>query len=232
MDKDLIKENILSRIENGKDKIISKNNFYLIKVIWIIFAIILISFLVFLISFVIFSSQQSQLDLLLQFGISGFLNFLLSLPWLLIVITILVLLLLHGFLRGKIRLYKKPALYTFLVILFLIIGGGTILAKTSIHQEIIKLAEDKNLVTVSDTYHKYNHRKARGLYAGKISEIKEENIVIKDQKGKKIIVDINKKSNTKIKAEDSILIFGKDQHGKIKAIKIKQIEEKGKNKMK
>ncbi|MDD5221074.1 MAG: hypothetical protein PHV47_00455 [Candidatus Pacebacteria bacterium] len=221
-----IKENILADIKSGKEKMRSKYIFYLISVFWIISSVILLVSLMFLISFLIFSGQKSELNLLWQFGISGFINLILSLPWLIISGCILVFLLLHQLLRDKSILYKRPIIYTLLILLFFIIGSGTIMAKTSMHENIINLAQEKNFPEVSKIYQKYIYRKARGIYVGRISQVGEGEIVVRDNKGHKTTVNLNKESKNELKNNDTVIIFGKNQRGKVRAIKIKQIGNK------
>lgn len=138
-----IKEEVLNKIESGQIKMKSKTHFLfrLALMSFTIFFIFMIS--AFLISYIWFSLRTGGQIFLLSFGAKGFYNFILALPWFLLIINIFLLFFLDWLLKSFEFGYKSPILYLFMGTFVVITLAGTALNMTPFHLKMMKRAEEK-----------------------------------------------------------------------------------------
>ncbi len=139
-----IKDKVLEQIKSGKIGMRSKS-YFLAKLMLLVFVTILTTLVsIFLLSFIIFSSNLDGSLFLVRFGGSGLYNFLLTLPWYLLVVDIFLLLFLDLLLKSFRFGYKSPVLYLFIGTFIVITILSTTINLTSFHQNIMnRLGQEK-----------------------------------------------------------------------------------------
>ncbi len=132
-----IKEKVLDQIKSGKVSMRSKA-YFLVKLGLLTFVTILTTLVsVFLLSFIIFSSSVDGSIFLVRFGGSGLYNFVLTLPWYLLVVDIFLLLFLDLLLKSFRFGYKSPVLYLFIGTFVVVTIVSTSINLTSFHQRVM-----------------------------------------------------------------------------------------------
>ncbi len=132
-----IKEKVLDQIKSGKVSMRSKA-YFLAKLGLLTFVTILTTLVsIFLLSFIIFSSSVDGSIFLVRFGGSGLYNFVLTLPWYLLVVDIFLLLFLDLLLKSFRFGYKSPVLYLFIGTFVVVTIVSTSINLTSFHQRVM-----------------------------------------------------------------------------------------------
>jgi hypothetical protein len=141
-----IKEEVLNKIKSGQINMRSKA-YFLVKLGFLSILTVLITLVsIFLLSFVLFSSSLDGSLFLVRFGGTGLYNFILTLPWYLLIVDIFLLLLLDVLLKSFSFGYKSPILFLFAGTFIVITAISTLLNFTPFHQKIMNTVErNKNL---------------------------------------------------------------------------------------
>jgi hypothetical protein len=141
-----IKEEVLNKIKSGQINMRSKA-YFLVKLGFLSILTVLITLVsIFLLSFVLFSSSLDGSLFLVRFGGTGLYNFILTLPWYLLIVDIFLLLLLDVLLKSFSFGYKSPILFLFAGTFIVITTISTLLNFTPFHQKIMNTVErNKNL---------------------------------------------------------------------------------------
>lgn len=147
-----LKEQILVKIKSGQIKV--KPKFY-----FVLRALLLISGLVaagllllYLISFVFFILRANGLWQASAFGLRGWGLLFSSLPWLLLVVIGFFVLVMEILVKHFSFAYRRPVLYSVVVIVAFLGLTGFVLAQTSLHQNLWEQAEAENLPLAGPLY--------------------------------------------------------------------------------
>src|SRR3990167_5968497 len=107
-----IPEQITEKIRAGDIKMKSKSYFMVMAVFFSLATVILFVFSIYMFSFIIFYLRISGILFLPQFGSVGIKSLFVSLPWVLISFSVLMILFLEFFAEKFEFIYKRPALYS------------------------------------------------------------------------------------------------------------------------
>lgn len=225
-----IKERILEKIKQGKVKMRPKI-YFVFKTILIIFGIFLfLGLSLFLLSFIHFHLRISGLWYLPRFGLGGLAIYFKSLPWLLILVFIVLILLLEVLSRKFSIVWKKPLLYSFLAIFAILIIGTFILDKTSVHPRLLFETQRGKIPPLAPLYREIGLPEFRDFHRGIVERVGEKEFLLKKVDGKELKVSFPKEIKfpleLEIKEGDSVVIMGKKEDSKIKAIKIRKVEDR------
>jgi len=216
-----LKDNILTKIKAGQIKMKPKI-YFLAKVILIILAVIgLILLGLYFISFLIFSLRLRGTLYLPHFGWWGIKRFLLSLPWILILIILGILIGLELFAKNVAALYRKPLLYSLLILIALLIIGGLLLERTSFHPSLIrrKIMPQRMLPPPPSN-----------VWRGIISKIEDDQVILKNLLGQEYEIQISSSTLIvpfeELKEGDSVLIIGRRNGSTIAACRIQKLEDR------
>ncbi|MCX6729920.1 MAG: hypothetical protein NT058_00240 [Candidatus Portnoybacteria bacterium] len=178
-EKNSIKDRILNEIKKGDIKMHPKFT-YALKAIFVILAVlILIAIMIFLMSFIVFSLENNGAQFLVGSGIGGVLFLMHSLPWVLILIILIAILLIESLIKRFKFAYRRPLIYSLLVVLVAGVACGLLMHHESFHRGISCLINDA-------FYEEKENINLPNTYKGKILESDENFIRIEEINGKVI----------------------------------------------
>ncbi len=167
-----IKEQIFEKIKSGEVNMKSKY-YFLIKII-LLAVTIFVTFLLsaFIVSYVLFSIKTSGNVLLLGFGARGFYHFILTLPWIVLCVDILLILFLDWLLKSFRFGYNSPVLFLFIGTLASITLLAYLINLTSFHNSVMRMSEDRRIPVAGDFYKglKKSHG-GQGVFLGEVISI-------------------------------------------------------------
>lgn len=167
-----IKDQIFEKIKSGEVSMKSKY-YFLIKIILLAITIF-ITFLLtaFIVSYVLFSIKTSGNVILLGFGARGLYHFILTLPWIILAIDVLLILFLDWLLKSFRFGYNSPVLFLFIGTLASITLLAYLINLTSFHNSIMKISEDRRIPVAGDFYRglRKSHG-TQGLFIGEVVSI-------------------------------------------------------------
>lgn len=232
--KNSIKNMVLDKIKKGKAKMKPRWHFVLKGVLVALGVALLLFTLLYLFSFILFVLAKSGVVFIPSFGPRGVGLFLMSLPWILIILSIVALAVLGILVKKYSFAYKKPTMYSLLGILLIVFLGGFFVNKTKVHDEAMRFAQDRKLPVAGPLYRKYNEMADRdSICVGKILELSSDRLLVLDADDNEIEIKIDPK--TRIPRSDNSLSFGEDvlvmfeereEGGELFAIGIKHLKEK------
>lgn len=167
-----IKEQIFEKIKSGEVSMKSKY-YFLIKII-LLAVTIFVTFLLsaFIVSYVLFSIKTSGNVLLLGFGARGFYHFILTLPWIILSIDVILILFLDWLLKSFRFGYNSPVLFLFIGTLASITLLAYLINLTSFHNSVMRISEVRRIPVAGDFYRglKKSHV-GQGVFLGEVISI-------------------------------------------------------------
>lgn len=188
------KKVVLEQIHNGEVLMRPRWHFFLKASLAITGIALTFLTLIYLMSFTLFALRFSGLLFVPFFGFEGFLILLASSPWPLIILTILFLFLFQLLVRKYAFGYRKPLLYTFLVLVVLAAIGSALLSP--IHKHAVERIRSGEHAFVSSMYKKYGSQLSEMVYPGKIIEITENGFGMEDRWGNRHTVVLDESTFT------------------------------------
>ncbi len=221
---------VLNKIKQGKIKMKPKS-YFIFKTLFfgagVVFAFLLS---VFLISFIIFLLRASGILNLPAYGLRGIAMFFGSLPWFLIIFTIIFIIVLEVFAKRFSIVYRKPLVYSILGIIIIILLVGVFIAKTPIHSKLFfKHAQKDKPSIVGLFYKKAFINSPEDIYFGTVLNVADNGFEIETKEGESFsVVAISKDRsrcsyNEDIQEGDMVMIIGDKDNSTIKAFKIRKI---------
>jgi len=215
-----ISEEVLLKIEEGNIKMKPKIRF-IIKLSLLVFgAVAVIFFALFVSSFIFFTLRMSGILFLPEFGFMGFKILFFSLPWILIFGLVALIATSELFIKHFSFVYKKPILYSVLIIVLLVFLGGFILDNTGFHTNLFKMARSGKLPMAEPFYKEYGIPKFNEMHYGIVFQIEGINFKIKNPREEELLILTSPKTKmpgSEIKKEDALIILGKRNGNTIKA---------------
>lgn len=230
-----IKEIVLAKIKSGQAKMKPKWHFVLRSVLLVSGIIILSIALFYLVSFILFALRQTGVLFMPAFGLAGVKAFFVSLPWILILVSIIFIIALEILVRQYSFAYRKTFLYSlFAIILFIVLGGWVTFA-SGLHQGLFNQATQGKLPVAGPLYRGMGFGHPQDVYVGKIEKIGEKGLDIQNQAGEKLEIKASPETRfpfgTDFEEGDTVMVFGKMEKGSsVEAIGIHCINDKIKNK--
>lgn len=228
-----IKDEVLKKIQTGQISMRSKA-YFLIKLGFLSILTVLITVVsIFLLSFVLFSSSLDGSLFLVRFGGSGLYNFVLTLPWYLLLVLIFLLILLDLLLKSFSFGYKSPAVFllggTFLVIT----GLSTLVNFTPFHQSIMDRVEKDKTLPFHNIYDGVDSRYQKpGTWKGYVGKINGNSfkfkyvIGIKGEFGEAEVFAVNEITVVgKLAEGDLVFVAGNILDNRIMAYGIKKLNK-------
>ncbi len=219
---------VISEIKQENISMHSRLYFMFRTSLWVLAIVFIFAATLYLVSLITFIISGNALGGLAFFGMRGFVIMLHSLPWLLI-LAVASLILLLEFLSSHFRfMYKRPFVYSLLAFLTILIVGGTLLAKTTLHKRAFKLTESYNLPIAAPLYHGYALRHSEHMHIGVIEQIVGNEILITTRDGNTVTILIQKstKRPSRVVLEDgmTVMVVGKKDGTTIIAEGIRPLE--------
>lgn len=221
MEKD-IKNSILDKIKKGNIRKIPKIVFDLKKTLWVFLILVLFLITLFLGSFILFALQFSGLMSLPNFGILGFQILMGNFPWILLSLFVILVLTLEAIVSRYKFLYKRPLIYSFLILVVVASCVSFFVWKASLQDRIYK--NFKNDTVLQYFYNQYLNPPPDVFHPGTVLEATANGFVLEGSNRAPINVEISDDTKIpkgfKISPGNRILVIGKMKDGVIQALAI------------
>ncbi len=179
-----IKEEVLNKIKTGQIGMRSKAYFLAKLVLLSILTILITLVSIFLLSFILFSSSLDGSLFLVRFGGTGLYNFVLTLPWYLLLLDIFLLILLDTLLKSFSFGYKSPVVFLFGGTILVITGISTLVNFTPLHQNIMNKIDKNKTLPFHKIYDGVDSRYQKpGTWKGYVGKINGNSFKFKYVKG-------------------------------------------------
>lgn len=214
-----VKNKVLDQIKGGKVAMRPRWHFVLKGALVLVGMCILILGLVYLESFIMFVLIGTGLGFIPAFGLAGLVTFLLSAPWLLIILAILFVLILEYLVCNYSFGYRKPLLYTVLGIVGFSVLGAFLVSESGLHYQAMERAKDSRLPIVGGMYRDYGLAPHKEVHLGVFSTSTERGFILLSRTGDDLEVVIN--SSTKVPSANfllpgqRLLILGFEEGGEV-----------------
>jgi hypothetical protein len=185
--------------------------------------------LVYIISFIIFVLHRNGVWFLPSFGFKTLGLVLVSLPWLLIFVTLVFVAILEIFVRHYAFAYRRPLLYSAFAIIALVIAGGFIVAETPLHLQFYRLSREGRLPFADQLYKGFGGERFEHVHPCQVTEIPSENILTcQEMDGDvfQIVItpDTRFPLGTDFSVDDRVLVIGQRGTSSITAEGIRKID--------
>lgn len=220
-----IVESVAEKIKEGKIKMKSKSYFIVRAFFFATLAVLVLLFSIYIFSFIIFYARISGMWFLPQFGFTEFRDLFLALPWILILFSVAMVLLLEYFAEKIEFIYKHPALYSLLAIIVITGGVSFWLGFTPFHTTVLEAVNEGKLPFMAPLYQGYTAKKFMNFHHGIVSKINNDGFDIITPNGEDISVFTDGPRQDDIQEGNPIVIIGQRGGQKIHALKIKKTKE-------
>ncbi len=215
-----IKEKVLSAIEDGKVLMRPRWHFILKATLAFIgFAFLMVA-LVYILSFIIFTLRESGAWYVTPFGMRGLRAFLVAVPWLLILISIILIVVLEVLVRRYAFVYRRPLLYSVVAIVGLTFLMGVVVERTPLHPGLMRHADQKRLPIGDRLYEGYGHRQAPDVHPGVVSKILDSGFEMGTARASvRVVITAATKftPDNRIGLGERVVVFGPFVNGEIQA---------------
>jgi len=224
-----ISKAVLEKIKTGQVKMRPKIHFILKTALITLGAIVAALFLLYIISFIAFALRVSGIIFTPGIGYRGFGPFLFALPWLLISVALALVLILEFLVRKFSFAYRKPILYSLLVIFFVVMLGSFVVAQTDFHSRFLDQAERNELPLMGGFYKDYGNPKHGNINIGVIYEKVDNGFNMETRRGEDLSVmfspDTSFVSDDDIKENDTVVVVGYKKDNIIQAVGVREVDD-------
>lgn len=154
-----IRDRVAAAIASGQIKMRPRWHFAAQAALLAVGVILFALALLYVASFVVFIMHQTGLWRAPGFGWVGLRAFLFSLPWLLLAAALIFLVILEVLVKRYAFAYGRPLFYSVIGIVLLVIVGGFLVERTSLHRGLLRQAKENRLPWVGPLYRNYNFDK-------------------------------------------------------------------------
>lgn len=187
-----MKKSILNKIEHGEVAMRPHWQFVLQGVALITAAVFAVGALVYVASFVLYILQWSGAVYAPQFGTYGLVAFVLTIPWRLALIGLILLALIHVLVKRFAFSYHRPFLYTIIGVLVFTFVSALFIAQTSTHDQVRERMADQPLPLLASLYD--TDRPAELLTFGTVVDFVDDTYVLETATGEMLTVVTTKRT--------------------------------------
>ncbi len=231
--KKTIRERVLEAIKTGRVKMRPKWQFAAAAILFVAAGVLLALTILYLVSFIIFTTRQTGVSFVPLFGLRGWLVFFLSLPWLLILLSVIFVIVLELLMLRYSFAYRRPLLYSALAILALALVGGLLLARTSLHRRLFHAAQQHHLLFGEGLYQQFGGQQFGNIRPGKITELTANGFVMTDRRGQVVTVMITPQTRLPFDKEfsvgDVVVVFGDQATSTVEALGVRKVGDRSRN---
>lgn len=219
-------ERVIQSIENEKIQMLPKWHFILRISLLVVGTILASLSLLYLVSFIIFALRQNGSWFAPQFGLEGWGILFVSLPWILIIGSIIFVIIVGVLVKKYSFAYGRPLLYSALGIVVMAGIGGFLIALSPLHSGLLLQAEEKKLPIAGPMYRQYAHQYPKKVILGRIIEKIPTGFNLRDQEYQVIMVEVTPRTILPpqgLTIEELVIVMGEKDHNTIKAMAIKPL---------
>ncbi|MFZ3019946.1 MAG: hypothetical protein WA051_00245 [Minisyncoccia bacterium] len=221
---------VLREIKEGKLSMKPKWHF-IVKTIFGVLAVFLsLSILLYITSFVSFAIKTNGAVFAPEFGFRGIGIFLMAVPWLLILVGVISIVLVESLIRRYSFGYKKPIVYSLLVILVLIVFGNLIDDNLKFHERFSNYAGRRGVPMFKLFYSNFLDKEQWEIHMGLISTSTNGGFILETRNEGNLNIQIN--PDTKIQPglelinDIAVVVFGERVENTVQAIGVKRIGDR------
>ncbi len=231
--KSKIEKNILSKIERGEVKMKSKSYFIFRSVLAVFSLLLLTLFLFYIGSLIMFVLRTNDIFLLRGMGFKGIRAIFISFPWYLVFLSFFLIILVQVFGSKYPVVYRRPLLYSFVIILLFSIIGSVLIEMSSVHHYFFKRAQKQEMFLGSGMYRNLGDIDLSYRHSGVVLSIDGLDIVIKEDSEKILRVEITRDTRGKKMLQDisvgsKIIVIGEIDGDLVRAHAIRCLNRAGK----
>jgi len=224
-----IRDKVLDSIKTGRVTMRPRWHFVLRAAFAIVGAVFLSLTLLYLASFIVFIVHYNGAWYVPAFGMRGLRVFLLSLPWILILVALIFVGILEVLVRRYTFAYRRPLLYSAAGVMILVMVGGIAVARTPFHQGFMRRAEDRHLPFAGGMYREFGMRKMDHIHKGTVNEVNENGFVMRGRMGDQFTIVFTPQTRLPygydFQMGDMVVIFGDRVSSTITAFGVRRIED-------
>lgn len=222
-----IKDKILRKLADGEVKMRPKFYFMIRTVMVAVTAVILALAILFLLSFVIFQLRFSGLIHTPFLGGPGIKAFMIGLPWLWVLVIIGLIAVLEYLLQSFSFTYKRPLVYSLVVLLIGASVLGFVVAKTPLHEKFSERAFDRRLPVAGGLYRGMEKDLLQHVQFGKIVEIQDNKFTLETRSGEQLVIQLDDRTEIhppdELQTGDTVLIVGNKNNGTVEAVRVQKM---------
>ncbi len=218
---------VLEAINTGKVQMVPRWRFALSAGLLGTGAIIVSLTLLFVVSLIVFMLNESGAWLVPGFGPRGWYAFFVSLPWLLIVVSIIFLVLLEILVRRYAFAYRRPLLLSLAGITLFVSMSSFIFARTGLHHQLATFALGPHMPFPGYFYQEFHSGTLRNIHRGQIKTLTNRGFLLGVRQDELISVLVT--NNTRLpagavfSAGDRVMVFGQPQGYEFEAFGVRKI---------
>jgi hypothetical protein len=224
-----IEKKVSEKIKSGDIKMKSRAYFVLRTILLAVIIVILALFIIYLISFIIFSLHASGVWFLPSFGFHSIGVLFGSLPWLLVVLSIVLILALEIFAERLSFVYHRPVVYSLIFIIVAVVLASILVGMTSFHSSLFENSRDHNLPIIGQFYRGYGSPRIHNVHNGVVTGLTNNGFNIETPNGEIFNVILNSQNlsalQATIKVGDTIVVVGNKNGNNIQATDVRKIQE-------
>jgi hypothetical protein len=224
-----IEKKVSEKIKSGDIKMKSRAHFVWRTILLVSVIVILALFVIYLISFIIFSLHTSGVWFLPGFGFSDIGILIGSLPWLLIVLSIVLILVLETFAERLTFVYHRPVVYSLVFIIVAVFLASFLIGITPFHSNLFESAYDQHLPIIGQFYRNYGTPRIHNVHNGVVTKLTDNGFTIETPNGEALNVILDYKNlaalQSTIKVGDTIVVVGNKNGNNIQATDVRKIQE-------
>jgi len=175
-------DEVINTIRSSGAKMHSRAYFVTRAVLVILASAFLFLMVLFVATFIIFALQQNGGFFATNFGPGGWSVFFFSLPWSLLLLSIVLVLILWILLRRYSLIYHQPFLYTLLILVVVVSLTCFFLSAGFIHGGILRYVS-RNPVPVVTGVYEFETSPMSGIYRGQIAMLATSSFILENALG-------------------------------------------------
>lgn len=222
-----IHERVLERIKGGEVSMHSHWYFVLRGALLAVGIIALALTVFFIFSFIIFALRVSGVWFMPVFGWRGFGEFIWSLPWLLIVVSLVFIIILEILTRHYALAYRQPLLYSALFIIAIAALGSVAFAQLPLHRSFLLKANENKLPVAGFLYRGFALQEQEHIYPGVVREMASDGFQLQTRRQEILRVLITQDAKLpyeKITVGNFVIVFGERDEGVVRAMGVRLLD--------
>lgn len=202
---------VINTIKSGEIRMHSRSYFIARTLLAVVSAVLVFFFILFISTFIIFALQENGGFFATGFGPVGWLIFLGSLPWSLLLLSIALILVLWLLLRRYAIVYHQPFLYILLILIVVISLACFFFSAGAIHGGIYRYVSRNPIPVVTGVY-EFETAPMNGIYRGEVVMLATSSFVLEDALGQTSTVFIIPAASSELEElgpGDYVIIYGR-----------------------
>lgn len=219
---------ILEKIEQGKIKILPHWYYLLKNVLIAVGTVILVLFVVYVASLVVFMMSFGNAAILPRFGWLGVGTVIAAIPWWIALLVIGFLLLLELVVVKQTSFgYRKPVVYSLLLILLFVLATGFAVAQTGLHHRLYLSTAERPIPALGHFYSDYGQKmEAVFVHRGNVVDLNDENIIVtapEEEKSFSLSDNTRFPSGRDLSKGDPVAVMARERNGEWQAWAVQKL---------